>query len=66
MTDQQLSIVVGFFNYADVQSLEKYLQDTNVTILSAVQDAQRAFSVAEAGPVRLGPPAEQASDRVTP
>jgi Flp pilus assembly CpaE family ATPase len=43
MTDQDLSIVVGFYNYADVQALERYLQETDVTILSAVQDAQRAF-----------------------
>jgi Flp pilus assembly CpaE family ATPase len=42
MTDQ-LDIVVGFYNYADVQALERYLQETDVTILSAVQDAQRAF-----------------------
>jgi Flp pilus assembly CpaE family ATPase len=39
----QLDIVVGFYNYADVQALERYLQDTDVTILSAVQDAQRVF-----------------------
>jgi Flp pilus assembly CpaE family ATPase len=44
MNDQNtINIVVGFFNYADVQSLEKYLQDTGITILSAVQDAQRVF-----------------------
>jgi Flp pilus assembly CpaE family ATPase len=40
---KQLDVVVGFYNYADVQALERYLQDTDVTILSAVQDAQRAF-----------------------
>jgi len=38
-----LSIVVGFYNYSDVQALEGYLQGTKVLILSAVQDAQRAF-----------------------
>jgi Flp pilus assembly CpaE family ATPase len=40
---ERLDIVVGFYNYADVQALERYLQETDVTILSAVQDAQRAF-----------------------
>jgi Flp pilus assembly CpaE family ATPase len=40
---EDIDIVVGFYNYADVQALERYLQDTDVTILSAVQDAQRVF-----------------------
>jgi Flp pilus assembly CpaE family ATPase len=39
----QLDIVVGFYNYADLRALEGYLQGTGITILSAVQDAQRAF-----------------------
>ncbi len=58
MSDQPLNIVVGFYNYADVQALEGYLRDTGITILSAVQDAQRVFDDAvnlEADAVLLCP-----------
>ena len=40
---KELNIVVGYYNYADVQALERYLQGAGIRILSAVQDAQRAF-----------------------
>ncbi|MBN1955660.1 MAG: AAA family ATPase [Anaerolineae bacterium] len=56
--DTQLNIVAGFYNYADVQALERYLAGSGVTILSAVQDAQRAFDDAinlEADAVLLCP-----------
>jgi Flp pilus assembly CpaE family ATPase len=46
MTEQdkrELAIAVGFYNYTDVQALEGYLKGTGITVLSAVQDAQRAF-----------------------
>ena len=38
-----LDVVVGFYNYADLQALERALQDTGIAILSAAQDAQRVF-----------------------
>jgi Flp pilus assembly CpaE family ATPase len=40
---QPLSIVVGFYNYGDLQALQTFLQGSGITILSAQQDAQRAF-----------------------
>jgi Flp pilus assembly CpaE family ATPase len=53
-----LDIVVGFYNYADLQQLEKYLEDTEITILAAQQNAQRVFDDAvnlEADAVLLCP-----------
>jgi Flp pilus assembly CpaE family ATPase len=41
--ERGLSIVAGFYNYADLQALEQALEGTGVTILSAAQDAQRVF-----------------------
>ncbi len=58
MSEGQLNIVVGFYNYADVQAVERYLAGTGIAILSAVQDAQRAFDDAvnlEADAVLLCP-----------
>ncbi len=58
MSDRPLQIVVGFYNYADVQALERYTKDAGITILSAVQDAQRLFDDAvnlEADAVLLCP-----------
>ncbi len=55
---ENLNVVIGFYNYADVQALEKYLAGTGITILSAVQDAQRVFDDAvnlEADAVLLCP-----------
>ena len=44
MSEQgELRIVVGFFNYADLQALEGFLEGSGITILSAAQDAQRVF-----------------------
>lgn len=43
MDDNSLGVVVGFYNYADLRSLEKYLEGTGIRILSAQQDAQRVF-----------------------
>ncbi|HEC36215.1 MAG TPA: hypothetical protein ENI39_06750 [Anaerolineae bacterium] len=40
---QELAIVVGFYNYADLQSLERFLEGSGIVILSAAQDAQRVF-----------------------
>jgi len=42
--DNELSIVVGFYNYADLQALEQALADSGIAILSAAQDAQRVFN----------------------
>ncbi|MGD1996840.1 MAG: hypothetical protein PVH62_08715 [Anaerolineae bacterium] len=53
-----LNIVVGFYNYADVQALEHCLQGSGIVILSAQQDAQRVFDDAvnlEADAVLLCP-----------
>ncbi len=58
MSDKPLQIVVGFYNYADVQALERYTREAGITILSAVQDAQRVFDDAinlEADAVLLCP-----------
>jgi Flp pilus assembly CpaE family ATPase len=55
---REVTLVVGYYNYADLQALEGYLQDTGVTILSAAQDAQRVFDDAvrlEADAVLLCP-----------
>lgn len=40
---RELNLVVGFYNYADLRQLERFLEGTGVTILSAAQDAQRVF-----------------------
>jgi Flp pilus assembly CpaE family ATPase len=59
MEDQrEVNLVVGYYNYADLQALEGYLQGTGITILSAAQDAQRVFDDAvrlEADAVLLCP-----------
>ncbi|HHH42487.1 MAG TPA: hypothetical protein ENK56_10860, partial [Chloroflexi bacterium] len=41
--ERELNVVVGFYNYADLQQLERFLEGTGITILSAAQDAQRVF-----------------------
>lgn len=41
--ERGLNLVVGFYNYADLQQLERYLEGAGVAILSASQDAQRVF-----------------------
>jgi len=41
--ERELTVVVGFYNYADLQALEGALGGTGVAILSAAQDAQRVF-----------------------
>lgn len=41
--EKKLGIVVGFYNYSDMQALERFLEGSEITVLSAVQDAQRAF-----------------------
>jgi Flp pilus assembly CpaE family ATPase len=41
--ERDLSIVVGFYNFADVRALEDCLRDAGITIVSAGQDAQRVF-----------------------
>jgi len=58
MSGSELNIVVGFYNYADLQQLERFLEGTGVVILSAAQDAQRVFDDAinlEADAVLLCP-----------
>jgi Flp pilus assembly CpaE family ATPase len=55
---REVNLVVGYYNYADLQALEGHLRDTGITILSAAQDAQRVFDDAvrlEAGAVLLCP-----------
>jgi len=56
--NDELNIVVGFYNYADLQQLERFLEGTGIAILSAAQDAQRVFDDAislEADAVLLCP-----------
>lgn len=58
MSERPLKIVVGFYNYADLQQLERFSGGTGITILSAAQDAQRVFDDAvnlEADAVLLCP-----------
>ena len=57
-TERELRVVVGFYNYADLQALERSLEGTGIAILSAAQDAQRVFDDAvsmEADAVLLCP-----------
>jgi Flp pilus assembly CpaE family ATPase len=58
MNESALSIVVGFYNYADLRALETVLEGVGVRILAASQDAQRVFDDAvnlEADAVLLCP-----------
>lgn len=55
---REINLVVGYYNYADLRALEGFLQGTEITILSAAQDAQRVFDDAvrlEADAVLLCP-----------
>ena len=38
-----IGLVVGFLNYADLQALERFLEGSGISILSASQEAQRVF-----------------------
>jgi len=58
MTEETYTLVVGFYNYADLRALEDGLRGSNVQILSAQQDAQRVYDDAtemEADAVLLCP-----------
>lgn len=41
--NEELSIAVGFYNYADLRALETALEGSGIAILAASQDAQRVF-----------------------
>ncbi|MCP4518608.1 MAG: hypothetical protein GY824_25720 [Delftia sp.] len=43
MTQDTITLVVGFYNYNDLQVLQDSLRGTHVQIVSAQQDAQRVF-----------------------
>jgi Flp pilus assembly CpaE family ATPase len=43
MDEETYTLVVGFYNYADLQALQDGLRGSHITILSAQQDAQRVY-----------------------
>ncbi|MHC4521274.1 MAG: hypothetical protein ACYTAS_21985, partial [Planctomycetota bacterium] len=43
MPEETYTLVVGFYNYADLQQLQDGLRGSSIQVVSAQQDAQRVY-----------------------